>query len=101
MQLRMPLFKVVQKGLGLFPCQETQSFIVGFYHFPSTALGGQRIDSLHAPVATARFMAEHMNEKMLFTVCPARVFRFRVLVLDFPAAFWALYSRWASSGTAP
>ena len=45
MQLRMPLFKVVQKGLGLFPCQETQSFIVGFDHFPSTALGGQRVDS--------------------------------------------------------
>ena len=45
MQLRMPLFKVVQKGLGLFPCQEAQSFIVGFYHFPCTTLGGQRVDS--------------------------------------------------------
>ena len=45
MQLRMPLFKVVQKGLGLFPCQEAQSFIVGFDHFPCTTLGGQRVDS--------------------------------------------------------
>ena len=45
MQLRMPLFEVVQKGLGLFPCQEAQSFIVGFDHFPCTTLGGQRVDS--------------------------------------------------------
>ena len=87
MQLRMPLFEVVQKGFGFLSGQETQSFIVGFDHFPSTAFGGQRLTPLHIPVATARFMAERMNEKMLFTVCPARVFRFRVLVLDFPAAF--------------
>ncbi len=45
MQLRMPLFKVVQKGLGLFPCQKAQSFIVGFDHFPCTTLGGQRVDT--------------------------------------------------------
>ena len=45
MQLRMPLFEVVQKGFGLFSGQETQSFIVGFYHLPCPALGGQRVDS--------------------------------------------------------
>ena len=45
MQLRMPLFEVVQKGFGFLSGQETQSFIVGFYHFPGTALGGQRVDS--------------------------------------------------------
>ena len=45
MQLRMPLFKVVQKGLGLFPCQKAQSFIVGFDHFPCTTFGGQRVDT--------------------------------------------------------
>ena len=45
MQLRMPLFEVVQKGFGFLSGQETQSFIVGFDHFPSTALGGQRVDS--------------------------------------------------------
>ncbi len=45
MQLRMPLFEVVQKGFGFPSGQETQSFIIGFYHFPSTALGGQQVDS--------------------------------------------------------
>lgn len=45
MQLWMPLFKVVQKGLGFFPRQETQPFIVSLYHLPSAALGGQGIDS--------------------------------------------------------
>ena len=44
-QLRMPLFKVVQKGLGFFPRQETQPFIVSLYHLPSAALGGQGVDS--------------------------------------------------------
>lgn len=44
-QLRMPLFKAVQKGLGFLSGQETQPFIVSLYHFPSAALGGQGIDS--------------------------------------------------------
>ena len=87
MQLRMPLFEVVQKGFGLLSGQETQSFIVGFYHLPRPALGGQRVDATPCTSGDSLFMAERMNEKMLFTVCPARVFRFRVLVLDFPAAF--------------
>ena len=101
MQLRMPLFEVVQKGFGFLSGQETQSFIVGFDHFPSTAFGGQRLTPLHIPVATARFMAERMNEKMLFTVCPARVFRSAPWCWTFLLPFWALYSRWASSGAAP
>ena len=49
MQLRMPLFEIVQKGFGFLSGQEAQSFIVGFDHFPCAALGGQRIDA--APYA--------------------------------------------------
>lgn len=44
-QLRMPLFKVVQKRPDFLSGQETQPFIVGLYHLPSAALGGQRVDS--------------------------------------------------------
>ena len=48
-QLRMPLFEIVQKGFGFLSGQEAQSFIVGFDHLPCAALGGQRIDA--APCA--------------------------------------------------
>lgn len=45
MQLRVPFFKVVQKGPGFLSGQETQSFIVGRYHFPCAASGGQGVDA--------------------------------------------------------
>ena len=66
MQLRMPFFKVVQKGLGLFPCQEAQSFIVGFDHFPCTALGGQRVDSApHAGGDSTIYGGTHEREDVV------------------------------------
>ena len=45
MQLRMPLFKVIQKGLGLLSGQEAQPFVVGFDHRPCAASGGQGINA--------------------------------------------------------
>lgn len=45
----MPLFEVIQEGLGFFSGQKTQSFIVCSDHLPCSALGGQRVDS--APCA--------------------------------------------------
>ena len=44
-QLRMPLFEVVQKGFGFLSGQKTQPCIIGFYHLPCAALGGQRVDT--------------------------------------------------------
>ena len=44
-QLRMPLFKVVQKSFGFLSGQKAQPFVIAFYHFPSAALGRQRIDA--------------------------------------------------------
>lgn len=44
-QLRMPLFKVVQKSLGFLSGQKTQPFIVSRYHFPCAASGGQGVDA--------------------------------------------------------
>ena len=43
MQLRMPFFKVIQKGPGFLSGQEAQPFVVGFDHCPCAASGGQRI----------------------------------------------------------
>ena len=45
MQLLMPLFKVIQKGLGLLSGQETQPFVVSFDHCPCAASGGQGINA--------------------------------------------------------
>lgn len=45
MQLRVALFEVVQQGFGFLSGQEAQPFIVGFDHFPCSALSGQRIDA--------------------------------------------------------
>ena len=45
MQLRMPLFEIVQQDFRFFLGQEAQSFIVGLHHFPGATLGGQRVDS--------------------------------------------------------
>ena len=55
------------------------------FHVPPLVDSG--LTPLHAPVAMARFMAERMNEKILFTVCPASVFRFPVPGVEFPVAF--------------
>ncbi|WP_165177804.1 hypothetical protein [Desulfovibrio sp. ZJ369] len=43
MQLRMPLFKVIQKSFGFIPREEAQSFIIGLDHFPCASPGGQGI----------------------------------------------------------
>lgn len=48
-QLWMPFFEVIQKGLGFLSGQDTQSFIVGLDHRPCPALYGQRVDA--APYA--------------------------------------------------
>ena len=62
----MPLFKVVQKGLGFLSGQETQPFIVGLYHLPSAALGGQRVDSApHAGGDSTIYGGTHEREDVV------------------------------------
>ena len=65
-QLRMPLFKVVQKRPDFLSGQETQPFIVSLYHFPSAALGGQGIDSApHACGAGTVYGGTHKAEDVV------------------------------------
>ena len=65
-QLRMPLFKAVQKRPDFLSGQETQPFIVGLYHFPSAALGGQGIDSApHACGAGTVYGGTHKAEDVV------------------------------------
>ena len=69
MQLRMPLFKVVQKGLGLFPCQKAQSFIVGFDHFPCTTFGGQRVDTApHTCSESTIYGGSHERKDIVYSL---------------------------------
>ena len=49
-QLRVPFFKVIQKGSGFLSGQKTQPFIVSLDHRPCPALCGQRVDA--APCAS-------------------------------------------------
>ena len=65
-QLRMPLFKVVQKRPDFLSGQETQPFIVSLYHFPSAALGGQGVDSApHACGAGTVYGGTHKAEDVV------------------------------------
>ena len=65
-QLRMPLFKVVQKGLGFLSGQETQSFIIGRYHFPCAASGGQGVDAApHAGGDSAVYGGTHERKDVV------------------------------------
>ena len=86
----MPLFKVVQKGLGLFPCQEAQSFIVGFDHFPCTALGGQRVDSApHAGGDSTIYGGTHEREDVVHGLS-GQSFPFPRLGVGLSCAFFGL-----------
>ena len=86
-QLRMPLFKVVQKGLGFLSGQETNLSLLAFTTFQVPPSVDKGLTPLHMPVATARFMAERIKLKMLLTVCPASIFRVGALALGFLVAF--------------
>lgn len=68
-QLRMPLFKVVQKGLGFLSGQETQSFIIGRYHFPCAASGGQGVDAApHAGGDSAVYGGTHERKDIVHSL---------------------------------
>ena len=65
-QLRMPLFEVVQKGFGLLSGQKTQPCIIGFYHLPCAALGGQRVDAApHADGNGTVYSGTHEREDIV------------------------------------
>ena len=86
-QLRMPLFKAVQKGLDFLSGQETNLSLLAFTIFQVPPLVDKGLTPLHMPVAPARFMAERIKLKMLLTVCPASIFRVGALALGFLVAF--------------
>ena len=68
-QLRMPLFKVVQQGPGFLSGQETQSFIVGRYHFPCAASGGQGVDAApHAGGDSAVYGGTHERKDIVHSL---------------------------------
>ena len=68
-QLRMPLFKVVQKGLGFLSGQETQSFIIDRYHFPCAASGGQGVDAApHAGGDSAVYGGTHERKDIVHSL---------------------------------
>ena len=90
MQLRMPLFKVVQKGLGLFPCQEAQSFIVGFDHFPCTTLSRQRVDSApHACGDSTVYGRAHERKDIVYSLT-GQSFPLSCLCVGLSCAFFGL-----------
>ena len=69
MQLGMTLFKVVQKGLGFLSGQETQSFIIGRYHFPCAASGGQGVDAApHAGGDRAVYGGTHERKDIVHSL---------------------------------
>ena len=66
MQLRMPLFKVIQKSPCFLSGQETQPFVVGFDHCPCAASGGQRIDAApHAGGNSAVYGGAHERKDIV------------------------------------
>ncbi|WP_302292790.1 hypothetical protein [Bilophila wadsworthia] len=74
MQLRMPLFKAVQKGLDFLSGQETNLSLLAFTIFQVPPLVDKGLTPLHMPVATARFMAERIKLKMLLDGLPGQHF---------------------------
>ena len=86
----MSLFKVFQKGFGFLSGQETQSFIVGFYHFPSTALGGQQVDSApHSGGDSTVYGGTHERKDVVHGL-PGQSFPFQRLGVGLSCGFFGL-----------
>ena len=90
MQLRVPLFEVVQKRPGFLSGQETQPFVVGLDHLPCPALGGQRVDSApHAGGDSTVYGGSHETEDVVHGL-PCQSFPRLPFSVELSSAFFRL-----------